>query len=628
MAINFPASPSTDETYTENSITWVFNGTSWNALGEQITPSDIGLGNVDNTADAAKPVSTAQQIAIDAVGYIYSVKNYGATGDGTTDDTDAIQAAIDAAIASEGTVFFPTGIYRYTASSQTGHGADKQSFNLHTGITILGESRTGTIFKPLDAAPNDMPTFTAQVGNSDNITLCNFTIDGNKSRAAVGGGSESEDEGINFKASNNSKVMDVTIHDMGQDGIDFDGGTNALVDGCYIYDCWGTGIHFAGSGVAKGIISNCNLVNNAHGRIGSATPTVAYSASGVDAIGGSDILVTGCTFSINARGITVIGTSRYNVSNCAIASGNTTGGGAVSLRGADPSGAGIASFSNCIIVTTTSTGGTSVNIEDDFATATFSSCHFQGKDGIKVNEGGELTVIGCNFVNTQHAIHVLENSTKSMRVIGNVFNDTLFGNTLRIESDASGIFDGNTMLKTGATTTGIDLYAASGKWVIRNNYAPTNLRAVRLNSGTDGHIIEGNDFHGQLNVISSDNFIRNNHILDVVFNFAGTTGNRMEDNNITGTITTGSSTMSSQTWKGNYGTGAYAESGTAVLVAGTVTVANTIVPAGATITLTRQITGGTAGHLTLSTVTAGTSFVINSSDSADTSTVFWKIEYQ
>ena len=65
MAINFPASPSTDETYTENSITWVFNGTAWNALGEQITPSDIGLGNVDNTADTAKPVSTAQQTAID-----------------------------------------------------------------------------------------------------------------------------------------------------------------------------------------------------------------------------------------------------------------------------------------------------------------------------------------------------------------------------------------------------------------------------------------------------------------------------------------------------------------------------------------------------------------------------------
>ena len=30
-----------------------------------LTPADLGLGNVDNTADAAKPVSTAQQTAID-----------------------------------------------------------------------------------------------------------------------------------------------------------------------------------------------------------------------------------------------------------------------------------------------------------------------------------------------------------------------------------------------------------------------------------------------------------------------------------------------------------------------------------------------------------------------------------
>jgi len=68
MAINFPASPSTNDTHTENAITWIFNGTSWDAQGDQVTAASIGLGNVDNTADANKPVSTAQQTAIDAVG--------------------------------------------------------------------------------------------------------------------------------------------------------------------------------------------------------------------------------------------------------------------------------------------------------------------------------------------------------------------------------------------------------------------------------------------------------------------------------------------------------------------------------------------------------------------------------
>jgi len=65
MAINFPASPSTNDTHTENAITWIFNGTSWDAQGDQVTATSIGLGNVDNTADTDKPISTATQTALD-----------------------------------------------------------------------------------------------------------------------------------------------------------------------------------------------------------------------------------------------------------------------------------------------------------------------------------------------------------------------------------------------------------------------------------------------------------------------------------------------------------------------------------------------------------------------------------
>lgn len=71
--------------------------------------------------------------------------------------------------------------------------------------------------------------------------------------------------------------------------------------------------------------------------------------------------------------------------------------------------------------------------------------------------------------------------------------------------------------------------------------------------------------------------------------------------------------------------GANAKQGTAVLVAGTVTVANTSVTANSRIFLTAQALGGTQGILAVTARVAGTSFTITSSNAADTSTVAYEI---
>lgn len=64
--------------------------------------------------------STAQDVAdLSGFGGWFNVKAYGATGNGSTDDTTAVQAAIDAAIAAGGgVVYFPRGVYKIGGALQ------------------------------------------------------------------------------------------------------------------------------------------------------------------------------------------------------------------------------------------------------------------------------------------------------------------------------------------------------------------------------------------------------------------------------------------------------------------------------------------------------------------------------
>jgi UDP-N-acetylglucosamine enolpyruvyl transferase len=61
------------------------------------------------------------------------------------------------------------------------------------------------------------------------------------------------------------------------------------------------------------------------------------------------------------------------------------------------------------------------------------------------------------------------------------------------------------------------------------------------------------------------------------------------------------------------------------MTAGTITISNTRVTASSRIFLTHATLGGTQGILSVGTITAGTSFVINSSSNTDTGTVNWLI---
>src|SRR5256714_4693209 len=93
-----------------------------------------------------------------AVGYIapasaaaFNVKDYGATGNGSTNDTAAINKAISAAsTAGGGVVEFPAGTYK---SANSIHLKSNITLQLDAGSTVVGASGTG--YDAAESNPND-----------------------------------------------------------------------------------------------------------------------------------------------------------------------------------------------------------------------------------------------------------------------------------------------------------------------------------------------------------------------------------------------------------------------------------------------------------------------------------------
>jgi len=81
----------------------------------------------------------------------YNVKNYGATGNGSTNDSAAIQKAIDAAAAAGGGIVeFPSGSYK---SANTIHLKSNITIQLDSGSTVIGSS--ADTYDPPESNPYD-----------------------------------------------------------------------------------------------------------------------------------------------------------------------------------------------------------------------------------------------------------------------------------------------------------------------------------------------------------------------------------------------------------------------------------------------------------------------------------------
>ena len=106
---------------------------------------------------------------------VYNVQVYGAKGDGVTDDTAAIQAAINAAVLTGGIVYFPAGTYVLTSYLTITVGGSPLTLLSLAGATL--ELGAGFVSGPQGQGH----IFINGVGE---ITIDGLTFDGNKSLLA------------------------------------------------------------------------------------------------------------------------------------------------------------------------------------------------------------------------------------------------------------------------------------------------------------------------------------------------------------------------------------------------------------------------------------------------------------
>jgi len=110
---------------------------------------------------------------------IFNVQNFGAKGDGITDDTAAIQNAIDAAAAAGGgQVYMPTGTYIVSGGEEPSDGCLMLKSNVH----LYGDGMGATTVKVVDGSDTKITGVirSAYGEQTHDFGVSNLTIDGNR----------------------------------------------------------------------------------------------------------------------------------------------------------------------------------------------------------------------------------------------------------------------------------------------------------------------------------------------------------------------------------------------------------------------------------------------------------------
>lgn len=399
-----------------------------NAAG-QIIPATC-IGTLPTTAEPISNPGTSQpysyvQGATGSVGRtqtnknqdVVSVKDFGAVGNGTTDDHIAIQKALDALQNKGGTVLFPLSTGCYMSSVQITLNGDAYS-----NITLSGVGY-GSCVKALNLIDNHASAcghgFICFRGTT-NYSQVNTGIVGLR----VSGFSETA--GINFMSlvsfgnTSNSFVLNSF------------GDTN-LSEGFY----WNSPLDSTGAIVSGNYVT----------RVGG------YSATSGQPL---------AAYNINVNQVSLIGNQAFQVGECV----EQTGDG------------GVIANNICNSMQYNALPQKGIALESTSA-ATYGHLSVTGNsitncnDGINfaANYGGNL--VSNNNIYSCNAGITINNRTKSDQVSGNTFLDTISGSqgaAISAQGTAGGIISGNTITQgTTQWAYAVNIVDTTGTYVVKSN---------------------------------------------------------------------------------------------------------------------------------------------------------------
>lgn len=233
---------------------------------------------------------------------IRDVTGYGAKGDGSTDDAEAIQDAIDDMPITGGCLFFPSGTY---VSSKTIYMAGTNG--TRGKVLLSGVGAATTIKRDANSGDGPLIQMGATEAGADGMTIMNLIVDGNYANQ----GASATQSCISMVDTVNARILNCEITGSKKDGIHVFGSDRGMISGCLIHSHQRHGIYQGNiQRIAKKIlivdciirdnsddgillgpitnaqIENCRCVNNAGDGIEIASQP---------ALGSSEITVLGCT---------------------------------------------------------------------------------------------------------------------------------------------------------------------------------------------------------------------------------------------------------------------------------------------------------------------------------------------